>query len=134
MDSTGPCSFDAMRVDEAGNLADDLVEVARLETAGGRERVAVHGIASPYDWVTAVPYGTQQWSQGVLDFVGSHSADQGQSTWDLGGVQRLAQFENEIDCRRWADLASDRVADTAQELDVSSIELAGALADPEHVR
>ena len=35
---------------------------------------------------------------------------------------------------RRADLAADRVADAAEELDVGAVELAGALADPEHVR
>ena len=32
-----------------------------------------------------------------------------------------------------ADLAADRVADAAEELDVGAVELAGALADPQHV-
>ena len=32
------------------------------------------------------------------------------------------------------DLAAERVADAAQELDVGAVELAGALADPQHVR
>ena len=32
-----------------------------------------------------------------------------------------------------AELAAERVADAAEELDVGAVELAGALADPEHV-
>ena len=50
------------------------------------------------------------------------------------GVERLAQREHLVRGRRRPDLAADRVADAAEELDVGAVELAGALADPEHVR
>ena len=50
------------------------------------------------------------------------------------GVEPLAQREHLGRRRRRADLAADRVADAAEELDVRAVELARALADPEHVR
>ena len=49
------------------------------------------------------------------------------------GVERLAQLEHVGGRRVRPDLASDRVADAAQELDVRTVEGARALADPEHV-
>ena len=50
------------------------------------------------------------------------------------GVERLAQREHLVSGGRRSDLAPDRVAHSAEELDVRAVELASAIADPEHVR
>ena len=52
---------------------------------------------------------------------------------DALGVERLAQREDLVGGGGRAELAADRVADAAEELHVGAVELAGALADPEHV-
>ena len=49
------------------------------------------------------------------------------------GLSVLAQRQQLAGLDRRADLAADRVADAAQELDVGAVEVAGALADPQHV-
>ena len=76
----------------------------------------------------------EQRRQRPLDAVGAHPCDQRQPAGDARRVERLAHREHVFDGHRRPDLAADRVADAAQELDVGAVELAGALADPQHVR
>ena len=76
----------------------------------------------------------EQRSQRVLHLGRSHPGDQRQPTRDARRVEPLAQLQDELDLRRGADLAAERVAHATQELDVRPVELAGALADPQHVR
>ena len=76
---------------------------------------------------------TQQRTQAFLDLVGTHPGDQREPAGDAGRVQLLAQLEDEVGRRAWPDLAADGVTDAAEELDVGTVELACALADPQHV-
>ena len=71
--------------------------------------------------------------QAVLDRVGAHAGDEREPAGRAVGVERLAQGEHLVGGGGGAELAADRVADAAEELDVGAVELAGALADPEHV-
>ena len=75
----------------------------------------------------------QQRPQPLLDDVGAHAADQGQTARDARRVDPFAQLEQlgRLDGR--PDLAADRVADATEELDVCAVDVAGALADPQHV-
>src|SRR5204862_3073884 len=49
------------------------------------------------------------------------------------GVERAAQAKDLVDRGARTELDSDWIADTTQELDVRVVELARALADPQHV-
>ncbi len=84
--------------------------------------------------MTGVADGPQQGPEAVFDVVGAHAGDQRQPTGDACRVELLAQFQHEVGRGVRTDLAADRVADTAEELDVRAVELASALADPQHVR
>ena len=52
----------------------------------------------------------------------------------VGRVQLRRERERLVSGRRRAELAADRVPDVAEVLHVRAVELAGALADPDHVR
>ncbi len=72
--------------------------------------------------------------QELADAVGAHARDQRQPAGNALGVEPLAELDDLFGRRRRADLAPERVVDTGEELDVRAVELARALADPEHVR
>ena len=71
--------------------------------------------------------------QPILDLIGAHAGDQREPAGQPRGVERLAQLEHLLGRGGRAELDAERVADAAEELDVGAVELARALADPEHV-
>ena len=77
--------------------------------------------------------GPQQRPQALLDGRAPMRLISVRRPGDAVGVELLAQLEHLGRLHRRADLAADRVADAAQELDVGAVEVAGALADPQHV-
>ena len=66
--------------------------------------------------------------------VGAHAGDEREPARHPVGVERVAQREHFVRARCRSDLAAERIADAPEELDVRAVELAGAVADPEHVR
>ena len=133
MDAAGPGALGAVRPDEAADLAHDVVEVAGLASGARGERVAVHRVAGPHHRMAGVGDRAQQWSQTLLHLVGTHPADQREPAGDAVRVEPFAQLEQVLGGGRRADLAAERVADAAEELDVRPVEFAGPLADPQHV-
>jgi hypothetical protein len=69
----------------------------------------------------------------LMQFV-THARDQGQTSRHVLRVQHVDEAAQLVDAHRRADLQAERIRDSAQELDVGAVELAGAIADPEHVR
>ena len=104
-----------------------------LVAALGGVGVAVHRIAGPNHGVAGVTNGGEKRRQVVAHVVGALPGDECQAAGDLLGVERFAQGEHLVRCRRRADLAAERVLHASKELDMGAVELAGALADPEHV-
>ncbi len=134
VDAARPGAFGSVCPDEPVDLGADVIEVASLATRLRGEGVGVHRVARPDDWMTGVAHGAEQRPQGVFDVIGAHAADQREPAGDARRVEFLAQFEHEVGRCGGTDLAADRVADAAQELDVCAVELTSALADPQHVR
>ena len=77
--------------------------------------------------------GLQEGRKGVDDLGGAYARDERETSRHLVRVERLAQGKHFVGGRRRADLATQRVVDAPQELDVGTVELSGAVADPEHV-
>ncbi len=134
VDPARPGALRPVGVDEPCDLADDVLEVAGLSTAGSSVGVGMHRVAGPDHRVPGVAHGLEQRAERFLDVLVAHPRDQRQPTGDPRRIERLAQLEDVVGGRRRPDLAADRVVDPAEELDVRPVELAGALADPEHVR
>ncbi len=62
--------------EEAGDLGDDVFEVAGLVPGVGGEGVAVHRITGPHDGMAGVADRLEQGRQGLDDIVVSHTGDQ----------------------------------------------------------
>ena len=71
--------------------------------------------------------------QQLVDLLGAHAGDQRQAAGVAVGVEALAQGHHLVGRGGGADLRADRVADAGEELQVGAVELAGAVADPDHV-
>ena len=97
------------------------------------EAVRVHRVAHPQDRDVRVPHGAQERRQQIAHPVGPEAGDQRQPARNALRVEALAQGDDLLGRRRRADLDSDRVVEAREELDVSALELACALPDPEEV-
>ncbi|CAB5057291.1 unannotated protein [freshwater metagenome] len=93
----------------------------------------MHRVARPDDGVAGIACGAKQRPQRVLHLVRTHAGDEREASGDAIRVERLADLKHELGACLGADLAPNRVADAPEELDVGPVELARALADPEHV-
>ena len=70
----------------------------------------------------------------VADLVGTHPHDQVETARIVVRVEDIDQADQFLAVHARPDLDPDRIAYAAQHLDMSAVELAGAVADPEHVR
>ena len=58
----------------------DVLEAARLETAGAGLGIAMHGIAHPQHRLAGLPYGVDGARQCLFDLLHAEAMDQGQSS------------------------------------------------------
>ena len=93
----------------------------------------MHRVARPHHGVSGIGDRPDDRRQPSFDVVGTHAADERQPAGQLPRVQPCAQFEDLGRVCRRTDLATERVADTTEELDVGAVGLVRALADPQHV-
>ena len=117
--------------------AHDVVEVrGSCGPLHDGERVAVHRVARPHHRVAGVARPARSSGRSASSTLSAPMRVISVSRPGMrAGLSALAQLEHEVGGgRRRADLAAERVADAAEELDVGAVELAGALADPQHVR
>lgn len=117
-------------------LAEDVVEAARLDAAADGARVAVHGVALPDDGaaVLAALDGANVRGEELAHLGGAVARDEGHLADLAGRVNGAQQLEQVRDGRRGADLDADGVGDAAEELDVRVVNLARAVADPDEMR
>ena len=133
MNATWPCAFCAMRENEASDFTNDVVEVAGLATIWCGECVGVHWIACPHNRVPCVAHSTKQGTQCFFNIVCTHASDQRESAWDARWVECLAQVEHKINTCVFANFATNWIAYATKKLNVRSVKLTRAFADPQHV-
>ena len=134
MHAAGPGALGAVGGEEAGDLGEDVVEVAGLLAARRGERVAVHRVARPHHGVAGVAHGARAAAAGRPR---SRSAPM--------RVMRVSRpgMRSGLSASQSARTSSGVAVGPSlqpiglpmprEELDVGAVELAGALADPEHV-
>ncbi|QTK78540.1 hypothetical protein AT6N2_C0675 [Agrobacterium tumefaciens] len=122
----------AMDLEEAFDFRQDALERARLVVVE-RDRVAMHGIAGPYDLAAFLFHRTDELRQAVCHLVVAETADQGQTASLVRRVQRIDQLDQIVGRQRRTTLQADRVLDAAEIFDMRMVELTRAVADPDHV-
>ncbi len=133
VDAAGPGALGAVRCDESADLATMSSKCRVLRPLPGCTCCRASG-RTPTRPGGRRRTGAEERAQAIFDLVGTHPGDQRQTAGQARRVEHFTEFEHVLGARRGADLAADRVADAAEELDVRAVEIAGALADPEHVR
>ena len=71
--------------------------------------------------------------QVLADLVGAEAVDQRQPARLVVRVEHVDQLQQLVGLERRTALQPDRVLDAAEIFDMAVIELAGAIADPDHV-
>ena len=123
-----------MHLEELLHLAKDLREVTGLVAAAGLDGVAVHRVGAPQHLLAFALYRADQCRQMIADLVRTHPRDQVQAARIVVRVEHVDQADQVIRVHARADFDADRVVHPPQEFDVRAVELAGAVADPQHVR
>src|SRR5450631_4211780 len=120
MHAAGIGAFRRMNAEERLHLGQDPVERTGLVAAVRGDGVAVHGIARPDHHPAVALHGANQLRQVIADLVRTEAIDQRQPP-QLVRLERGAAFQ------------PDRILDAAEIFDMAVVELAGTVADPDHM-
>jgi hypothetical protein len=132
VDAAGPGALGAVGGEEARRS-----RRARRRSGGScgptrGEGVAVHRVAGPHHRVAGVAHRGSSGGSASVDLVGAHAGDEREPAGDPVGVERSHSASTSSGWR-WGRACSRSGCARRRELDVGAVELAGALADPEHV-
>src|SRR5882762_1105094 len=78
-------------------------------------------------------YGADQLRQMIADLVRTEAVDQRQASGLIVRIEHVDQPQQFVRLERGTALQSDRILDAAEIFDMAMIELAGAIADPDHM-
>ena len=133
MQAAGHGAFGGMHGEELAHFLHHVGEVARLVAVGAGHGVAVHGVAAPDHGAACIAHRAHQRRQQRGQLARAHAGDEHHATGFVRGVERIEQRQHLIGRGRGANLDAHRVGDAAQVVDVRAIQLARALAQPQHV-
>uniref|UniRef100_A0A0N4ZJN4 LigA n=1 Tax=Parastrongyloides trichosuri TaxID=131310 RepID=A0A0N4ZJN4_PARTI len=133
VDAAGMDALGLGHVDEGADLAHDAIERTGLVAVAGLQRIAVHRVDRPDDALARRLHRPHQARQAVARLVVAEAADQRQTARSVVRVQGVDQRQQVVRRHGRPALDPDGVGDAAHELDVGAVQLAGALADPQHV-
>ena len=134
MQATGHGPQGLVDLEEPADLVHDVVEATGLVPAGRGDRVAVHRVADPGDLGAGLRDPLDERGQGLADRRGAHARDERQPARFAVGVDLVDERERVVDGGLRPQLDPDGVADPRGEVHVRTVELTGALPDPDHVR
>ncbi len=134
MDAAGMRAFAAVDVEEAPGLLEDEIESPRLvAAAAGLDRIAVHRIARPHHDLALALDGANERGKMLADLLGAEACDERESPRLVLRIERVYQLEQLVSAEARTDLCPDRILDAAEILEMRVVELARAVADPEHM-
>lgn len=122
-----------MNLERLLQLRENSVECAGLDPRWGGVRVAVHWVALPHNDVAGALYGLDVARKVLGDLACAVAGDQCDFADFLVGVYSVEQVDELRGCHRGADLDTNGVRETTEELDVGTGNLPRAVADPEEV-
>src|SRR5690349_5171947 len=94
-------------------LTRDVIEAARLETAGARLGVAVHGVADPQHLMAGLPHGLDHARQALLDVLRAEAVNERETTRLVLRIQRRDETLQPGRIHRRADLHTNWIRDAA---------------------
>src|SRR5882672_9278880 len=133
MDAAGVRALRRVDGEERLDLRQDPVERAGLVARGRGDGVAVHRIARPDDHMTFALHGADQLRQMIADLVRTEAVDQREASGLIVRIEHVDQLQQFVRLERGAAVQADRILDAAELFDMAVIELAGAVADPDHM-
>src|SRR6202158_1217408 len=133
MDAAGVAALRRVDGEERFHLRQDAVERTGLVARGRGDGVAMHRIARPDHHLTFALHGADQLRQVIADLVRTEAVDQRQASGLVVRIEHIDQPQQFVRLERGTAFQSDRILDAAEILDMAVIELAGAVADPDHV-
>ena len=93
----------------------------------------MHGIAGPHHHTTLALHGADQLRQVIANFIRAEAVDQRQPAGLVVRIEHVDQLQQLVRLERGTAFQPDRIPDAAEIFDMAVIELAGAVADPDHV-
>ena len=93
----------------------------------------MHGIAAPEDFEISELDGVSERRKFGGDFVGAEAMYESDSSGFVCGVEQADGFDEFVGCDGVSDFEADGVTDSAAIFDVSTVQIAGAITDPEHM-
>ncbi len=93
----------------------------------------MHRICDPERLCAGIPNGLDKLRQFIANLASTHAADKGEATWFALGVELVDQGKHVADLGGWPKLYTQWVTNPGEEVDVSTIELPGALPHPDEV-
>src|SRR3981081_4686611 len=133
MDAAGVGTFRRVDGEERLHLRQDPVERTGLVAAGRADCIAVHRIARPDDRMTFALHSADQLRHMIADLVRTEAGDQREASGLIVRIEHVDQPQQFIRLERGTALQSDRILDAAEIFHMAVIELAGAVADPDHM-
>src|SRR5882672_9932258 len=133
VNAAGMGALRRMDGEERLHLRQDAVERTGLVAGVGGDGVAVHRIARPDHDTAFALHRADQLRQVIGDLVGAEAVDQRQPSGLVVRIEHIDQLQQLVGLQRRAAFQADRILDAAEIFDMAVIELAGAVADPDHV-
>src|SRR6185295_812203 len=134
MDATRVRSFRLMNVEECLNLLEHALEIARLIAAGRFDCIAVHGIARPHHNSPLALDCTNQLGQHLRRLVGTEAANESKPPWCVFRIENINEAQQFILIQSGATLQTEWILDASCELDMSVVDAACAVAEPQKMR
>src|SRR5712671_6150742 len=133
MHAAGIAALRRVDGEERLHLRQDPVERTGLVAAVRGDGVAVHGIARPHHHPALALHGANELRQMIADLVRTEAIDQRQASGIIVRIEHVDQPQQFVRLERGTAFQSDRILDAAEIFDMAVIELAGAVADPDHM-
>ena len=138
---TGQLDVDAARVrscrpvrlEEALDLVDDIVEPPRLVAVGSGEPIAVHRVGDPQRVGVDLLDRFKKRRKSVPNLASTHAGNEGETSGLAVRIELVDEPKHVVDLGRRAELDADRVAHARHVVHMGAVEVAGALPDPDKV-
>jgi len=114
-------------------LAQNVLEAARLQTARTCLGIAVHRIADPQHLLPGLAHRLDCTRQGLLDVLDTEAMNERQPARLVLRIQRGHEPLQPTSVHGRPDLHTERIGNASKELDVRAVQLRRAHADPRHV-